>query len=165
MAGPEQRLQIKRVFVPKGGEVRIILGGGGILDVRNPDPSSSYTVEHKLPSAREAQREQLRAEFPGILFPHVRARLNQHGYQLLGGEETSGEMTLMETNDALERWMEQARASGISNREILISTQELLQQVAIGAKKMGERSSLVKGINTEIAGMIDEVWGVKRPKN
>lgn len=163
MAGPEQRSE-KRVFVPRGGRIRLVLEGGTILDVKNPDPTS-YTVEHKSPGPREAQREELRAQFPNILFPHVRARLNQHGYQLLGGEEISGEMTLMETNDALKTWMGQAKASGISNREILTATQELLGQIAIGAKKMGERPSLVRGINAEITGMVDEVWGVKKPKS
>lgn len=156
MGSPEQ----PRVFVPKGAGVRVVLEGGAFLDIKNPHPGS-YTVEHKTPTPREAQREQLKAELPGILYPHVRARLTQHGYQLLGGEEVSGEMTLMETEEALKGWISKARSSGLSNREVLERTKDLLQLVAIGAPRMGDISALVKGINVEVSSIVDEIWEIK----
>lgn len=156
--GPEQR----RVFVPQGGEVRVVLEGGTILDIKNPGVAS-YVLEQRPFGTRETQREELRAQYADILYPHVRARLNQHGYQVLGGEEVSGEMALMETTEALHHWLEKAKTAGISNGDIRTQTKELLKQVTIAAPRSGEISALVKGINTEITGMVDEVWGVKRP--
>lgn len=161
MAGLEQ---LKRAHVPQGGTLRISLEGGPILEIKNPS-RSHYVVEHKAGGTREAQREELWAKLPDVLFPHVQARLNQHGYKVVGGEEISGEMTLMETESSLRRWIERAKETGVSNQEILNGTKELLKLVVIGASKMGEIPPLVKGINTEIEGLVDNVWGKRKPKH
>lgn len=152
----------RRVFVPKGKKVRLVLEGGSIVDISHLSPT--FKLEQKSPDSREARREQLKALYPRILLPHVRARLDQHGYSTVGGEEISGEMGLMETEKQLKNWMQDARNSGISNQEIREETSAILEQVMIGAPRIGKTSPLVNGIGTEISSLVDEVWGIKKKK-
>ncbi len=156
----------RRVFVRKGQELKIVLEGGTILDIKNPgSPTTPYTLAPRTPDSREAKREQLKAQYPDILFPHIRARLDQHGYSVLGGEEISGDMSLMETERQLKDWMQDARKSGISNQEIRKETSAILRQVIIGAPSIGKTSPLINGIGTEISSLVDEAWGIKKKKS
>lgn len=155
--GPE-----RPIFVPKGEGIRILLEGGGLWRITNL-PSSSFRLEQRPPDTREAQKANLEATFPDIFYPHVFARLDQHGYKVLGGEVESGEMTLMETRNSLVDWLKQAKKLGISNREIISLSKQLLGNITIASSRMGEISPLIKGINTEIVELVDEVWGVKKP--
>lgn len=152
----------RRVFVPRGQTVRLVLEGGPLVDIKNPSSNNPFSLEQKSPDSREAQREQLKAKYPSILFPFVHARLQQHGYELLkGGEEVSAEMMSLEGQAKLTEWMNNAKLAGISNQEIREETKGLLGQVLIGASRMGKPSPLINGIGTEISNLVDEVWGVK----
>lgn len=162
MPGPEQRTE-QRIFIPIGGELRVVLEGGTVLDIRNPKPTS-FVIEHRVLSPREIEREELKTEFPDALLGYAKAALDQHGYKFLGGEEISGEMTLMEKEQALRDWMNRAKSAGISNREILQGAEDVLKQISVGAPRMGEIPPLIKGVNTKIDKLVREVWGEKRPK-
>ena len=154
-----------RIFVKRGQKVRLVMEGGPLVDIKNPSSNNPFSLEQKSPDSREAQREQLKATYPSILFPYVQARFQQHGYELLkGGEEVSAEMMSLEGQLKLREWMNNARLVGISNQEIREETKDLLGQVLIGASRMGKPSPLINGIGTEISGLVDEVWGVKKKK-
>ena len=159
MPAPERE---QRVFVPKGQKVRLVLEGGSIVDISHLSPI--FKLEQKFPDSREAKREQLKALYPRILLPHVRARLDQHGYSTVGGEEISGDMGLMETEKKLKEWIQEARESGISNQQIREETSDILKQVMIGSSRIGKTNPLVNGIGTEISSLVDEVWGIKKKK-
>ncbi len=155
----------QRVYLPKGKGVRLVFEGGSVVDVRNPSSSSSFVMEQRIQDPRVAQREELKAKYPDILLPHVHARLQQHAYQVVGydgTESASNEMDLMESQSVLKKWMEDAKKSGISNRNIHEETNDILKGVVIGSTRMGEKGPIMNGISTEIKNLVNEVWGKKR---
>lgn len=155
----------RRVFVPKGGSVRLVLEGGSVLDISHPSLTTPFRLEQKSPDSREAQREQLKAIYHSVLLPHVKARLDQYGYEVLGGgEEVSAEMMAMDTQTKLREWMQNAKLLGVSNREIVEETNDILRQIVVGSSRVGKTNPLVKSIDTEISTLVDEVWGVKKKK-
>lgn len=155
----------KRVFVRKGGSVRLVLEGGSIVDISHPSLKTPFKLEQRSLDSREAQREQLKARYPDILFPYINSRLTQHGYKVLGGgEEISAELTSLEGQVKLKQWIEEAKKLGISNQEISQQTKDLLNQVHIGTPRSGTINPLINGINTDISTLVDEVWGVKNKR-
>ncbi len=154
----------RRVFVPKGESIRLVLEGGSILDISHPaSPTTPFKLEQKSPDSREARREQLKATYISILLPHVKARLDQYGYEVVGGgEQVSAELMALDTQTKLREWIQNAKSSGISNREIAEETNDILRQIIVGSPRVGKTSPLVKGIGTEVSNLVDEVWGVKK---
>ena len=155
----------RRVFVPKGTMVKLFLEGGSTLDIKHSSYTNSFKLEQKSPNPREAQREQLKATYLSTLYPYVRARLEQHGYEIVGGgEQMSAELTTIETETKLKEWIQNAKSLGISNQEVIKETNDALKQIMIGSPREGETSSLVKSIGTEVSNLVNEAWGIKRPK-
>ena len=160
---PEQE---RRITIKTGEKVRLVFEEGPFFDIRNrPYPTTPISVEQKSFDPREETRERLKARYPNILLPHVKARLTQHGYRVVGGEgaeELSNEMALMESESNLRKWMENARMSGISNKDIQEETSAILKQISIGSPRIGEKSPLINGINTEIQDMVRQAFDRKR---
>ena len=153
----------RRILVKKGERVRLVLEEGPIVDISHISSATPFVLEQRSLDARGDARERLKALYPSVLFPHVRARLEQHSYEVLkGGEQESAVLTLMETENALKSWIEEAKKSGISNQDISKDTSALLKQVMIGSPQMGKINPMIKGIGTEIEGLVADIWGVKR---
>ena len=154
--------QPRRVFVPQGQEIEIILQGGTIMHIRHQPDALATTFRS---STEEAQQEELRAKFPQFLGPHVKAVLDQHGYRVLGGETESGEATLMETRPALEDWMREAKAAGLTREEVLMLGETWLGNVRIAERRMGEGSPIAKGIKRELTVMSEAIWPSPRRRH
>lgn len=154
--GPE-----RPIFVPRGRTIRVVLEGGAILNIENPTaPSrSTYRMEQHV-SPEEAEQERVKDQFAGAVYEYTKARLDEQGYKLRGREE-GGDATLIDAEISLRTSIEEAKELGIPREDLLQVADEWLGNVAIPERRMGERSSFVKSINTHLVQLSQEVWEIR----
>ncbi len=160
MPGPE-----RIIHIPRGQTARLVLEGksqgeGSVfIDVKNnPSSTTPYSVEKKSLDPREEEREQLKAIFPHVLFPYAAADLNSLSYKAItGGEEIGSQMTFDEAQANMNKWIENARKAGFSDKDVGELSDSLLREFQFNP-------NLIKGIGTRVKNLVKEIWEIKKQK-